>query len=769
MALGYIQTITPLERKPIPLPEDPADWPIVDVYIPTYNEDLSVVRATFLAALTIDWPADKLRVYILDDGRRRAFRDFAESCGAGYIIRPDNAHAKAGNLNHALKQTDAPFIAVFDCDHIPTRAFLQMTMGWMVREPTLAAIQTPHHFYSPDPFQRNLAAGTRVPSEGNMFYGLVQPGNDFWNASFFCGSCAVIRRAALESIGGFAVETVTEDAHTALKLHRAGWDSAYLRLPLAAGLATERLILHIGQRIRWARGMIQILRIDNPLFGRGLKFAQRLCYLNAMVHFLFAIPRVVFLTAPLAYLFLGQNIIAASPLAIIAYALPHIFHSVATNSRVQRNWRHSFWSEIYETVLALFLVRVTIATLISPRRGKFNVTDKGGLLSNGYFDMRAVYPNFILAGVLIAGLGIGLHGLLFRHNDALTFQALLLNSIWVTLSLLIVMAALAVGRETRQIRSRARVRATLPVTLWLPDGRVIAGVSRDLSMGGAHLSVERPEGIEDGTDVLSEFDLHGERLLLPARVLRWQAASLQLSWRPDGVVDESRIVEVVFGRADAWTDWDRFPLDRPLASLWQVLVSIRGLFRRPGSAVSRPDERGAAGPAEAAADGVPVPAQTLSRQTFVLRPQAARKTGIAAVIAVLALVPGLAAAQAPSTVTVRPFPTAPAAPALTFSQAPASVPMPIVAVPAADPPAAATGAAASPSPAWSKPRRSHSSSERCGAKGLSNWSSVRIAERGRKVTSGNVPISAGSTVVRRTRRTIVAKFWPSTMLPPLAM
>ncbi len=385
LALGYLQTSWPLERKPEPLPENSEKWPTVDVFIPTYNEDLSVVRATVLAALAIDWPREKLRVYILDDGRRTEFRNFAEAAGAGYIIRPDNAHAKAGNLNHALDRTDGEFVAVFDCDHVPTRAFLQMTMGWMLRDPSLAALQTPHHFYSPDPFQRNLRGGARVPPEGNLFYGLVQCGDDFWNASFFCGSCAVLRRAALEEIGGFAVETVTEDAHTALRLHRAGWNSAYLRLPLAAGLATERLILHIGQRIRWARGMLQILRLDNPLFGRGLSLAQRLCYLNAMAHFLFAVPRVIFLVAPLGFLLLGQNIIAASPLAIVAYALPHIFHAVGTNSRTQRNWRHSFWSEIYETVLALFLVRVTLATLLDPRRGRFNVTEKGGLAEQRIF------------------------------------------------------------------------------------------------------------------------------------------------------------------------------------------------------------------------------------------------------------------------------------------------------------------------------------------------------------------------------------------------
>src|SRR5690606_15137263 len=128
----------------------------------------------------------------------------------------------------------------------------------------------------PDPFERNLGHFGTQPNEYTLFYGLVQDGNDLWNAAFFCGACAIVRRSALDAIGGFAVETVTEDAHTALRLHRAGYNSAYLRIPQAAGLATESLSAHIGQRIRWARGMVQIFRMDNPLLGKGLKFFQRI-------------------------------------------------------------------------------------------------------------------------------------------------------------------------------------------------------------------------------------------------------------------------------------------------------------------------------------------------------------------------------------------------------------------------------------------------------------------------------------------------------------
>ena len=59
-----------------------------------------------------------------------------------------------------------------------------------LRDPKCALVQTPHHFFSPDPFERNLGTFREIPNEGNLFYGLVQSGNDLWNATFFCGSCA---------------------------------------------------------------------------------------------------------------------------------------------------------------------------------------------------------------------------------------------------------------------------------------------------------------------------------------------------------------------------------------------------------------------------------------------------------------------------------------------------------------------------------------------------------------------------------------------------
>jgi cellulose synthase (UDP-forming) len=686
LVLGYVQTVWPLDRKPVPLPPDPNDWPTVDVYIPTYNESLTIVRATVLACRALDYPTDKFRVYILDDGKREEFRRFAAEAGIGYITRTDNKHAKAGNLNHAMTVTRGEFITIFDCDHIPVRAFLQLTVGWLVREKNMAMVQTPHHFYSPDPFQRNLAAGSRVPPEGNMFYGLLQDGNDYWDATFFCGSCAVIRRTALESIGGVATETVTEDAHTMLKLHRRGWTSGYLKVPLAAGLATERLILHLGQRVRWARGMMQIFRLDNPLMGPGLNLGQRLCYANAMVHFFFGIPRVIFLASPLAYLLLFQNMIAASPYAIAAYALPHIFHSVATASRIQRNWRHSFWSEIYETVLALFLVRVTIVTMINPRAGKFNVTEKGGTLARGFFDLRAVYPNILLGLVVFLGILRGLFSMIFQTNSTLVFQALLLNTIWATISLLILLAALAVGRERQQLRTRARVRVDLPAIVHLYDGRVLAGRVQNLSQSGARTQVARPEDMPEDSEIMLEIPLPSGPALIPSRYLRWSENEMLLNFEPKTLADEAAIVQSVFGRADAWLDWADYPIDRPLVSLWRVLVSIGGLFRVPGGeAKASPAERAQI---EEAIRASLARANRGLAQGEVPAPQPAA----AAVIALLLLlVPALlipVSAMAQTTV-IRPLPGSVAA-----SSDAVTVPLPTIVLPNAPAPAAAQPATA---------------------------------------------------------------------------
>ena len=580
MVLGYMQTCAPLGRKPVPLPADESLWPHVDILIPTYNEPLSLVRYTALAAINIDYPPEKLHVFILDDGTREDFRAFAEEAGVGYITRKEHNHAKAGNINHALTMMDAPLVAIFDCDHVPTRSFLQVTIGWFLAEKKMGMLQTPHFFYSPDPFERNLLQYKTIPNEGELFYGVIQDGNDLWNATFFCGSCAVIRRSALEEVGGIATETVTEDAHTSLRMQKRGWNTAYINLPQAAGLATETLSAHVGQRIRWARGMIQIFRTDNPLLAKGMKFTQRLCYFNAMMHFMYAVPRLIFLCAPLVYMVFGLTIIPGYWVAILAYALPHLTSSSITNSRVQGKHRHSFWNEIYETVLAPYILMPTLLALINPKLGSFNVTDKGSTLAETRFDRHIAAPTTWLLALNFVGICMTPYRL--HYTDPGHYGTVISNLAWIFFNMVILGVAGAVANEQKQRRSSVRIPVKIDVDVVLPDGTRIHGVTRDMSVGGASVFFTTPVELPLSGTVQISFPRHtGSDAQVNASIAGKTANELRLQFHAVTIEDQETLTRAIYSRADSWMhSREHIEEDRPLVSLARVVrLSFTGFHQ----------------------------------------------------------------------------------------------------------------------------------------------------------------------------------------------
>jgi cellulose synthase (UDP-forming) len=582
LILGYFQTLRPLKRLPLPLTGDSATWPTVDVLVPTYNEPLYVVQATIIAAKAIDYPAERMRVLLLDDGSRTEFRDFAAEVGVEYIAREDNRHAKAGNINHALRELSGEFVAIFDSDHVPARSFLQMTMGWFLGDERLGLVQTPHQFYSPDPFERNLGQFRRVPNEDELFHRLVQDGNDLWNASFFCGSCAVLRRRALDEIGGIAVETVTEDAHTALRMQRLGWHTAFINVPQAAGLATESLAAHIGQRIRWARGMTQILRLENPLFASGLTLSQRLCYFNATTHFLFALPRLIFLTVPLVYLLLGEVNIYGYAWAILAYAFPHLVFSNLTNSRVQGRYRYSFWNEVYEVAIAPYILFPTLLALINPRLGRFNVTSKGGIIRRSYFNRRIAVPYLILLALSVWGLVMAERRFIAdpAHRDTI-----IMNAAWAMYSTMILSVTASVAWERRRLRSGASVLTKLPATLTLlthqarERPRQATAVIVLLSRRSVTVKVEESLELARGASILLGFDDGASCCQIPALVAH-SAGKRQHLFLPALTDEQEQYIEsLMHSRLGAWRTLRASPPgDRPLQSLLLiVMLAIRGL------------------------------------------------------------------------------------------------------------------------------------------------------------------------------------------------
>ncbi len=591
LLLGYFQTVEEYRRAPEPLPSDPERLPWVDVFIPTYNEPVAVLRRTAIGAMAMDYP--RKRVYMLDDGRRDEIRRLAEELGCGYMTRGDNRHAKAGNINAALARTRGEFVAVFDADHVPVRSFLQMTVGFMLKDPRVALVQTPHHFFNPDPFQRNLLVQGVVPAEQELFYHIILVGNDFWNSAFFCGSCALLRRSALMEVGGIAHETITEDAHTALKLHARGWHSAYLAVPQAAGLATERYAFHVRQRMRWAQGMVQILRLDNPLWKRGLTLPQRLNYFNAMIHFLFGIPRLVYVLAPLTYLLFGARPLRGDPWEILAYALPHVALATVATSLVYRGFRHAFWAEVYETAIAWQTSVVTTLTLVFPRKATFKVTTKGeGLLDRPEFDWRNARPNLVLLGLTVLGLLVAPVRYIYAPMEGGT---ILLNSMWTLLNLVILCAAVLVALEQKQVRRAYRIARGLQGAARLKDGRTIPITTEDISELGCRFRVR---GVVGDTEIerVRLFGSHGLSLDVAVDVVYRKVVGensvVGAVFSGVSDADMMTLIQLIYSAADSWIDFES-PEDSGLRGILEVVSTpfrvmsfFLGIGRRPGHPVA---------------------------------------------------------------------------------------------------------------------------------------------------------------------------------------
>lgn len=552
--LGYFQVCWVLNRKPYPLPADRSTWPTVDIFIPTYNESLEVIKPTVFAALNLDWPTDKLKVHLLDDGSRDAFREFAESVGVRYIKREEHNHAKAGNINHALGLTKGDFIVIFDCDHVPSCDFLTSTVGWLVKDDKIALVQTPHHFYSPDPFEKNLHLERAMPIENSLFHDFIQKGNDTWNAVMFCGSSAVMRRAALMQIGGIAVETVTEDAHTSLKLNRLGWKSAFISKPVASGLSTESLSAHVGQRIRWARGMIQIFRLDNPFLGKGLTLPQRLCFFNAMVHFLHGLPRLVFLAAPLPYMFADIYVIYASAAAIFAYVIPHMVHAAITNKILQRGYRYPFLGAVYETVLSWYILLPTTVALIFPHKGKFNVTAKGMTIDKKYVDWGIAKPILVLMALNVAGLLVGIYKTIVAADPQVS--TLLINFGWILYNLIVLGASAAVAVEEVQQHRLPRVPLKTSVRIASDEtfATSFAATLREFSQ--EHLRFEAEVGdfskFAAGDVVYVEMTTRGETHRFRTRVTKLESKAFEVEVLLASREEEVRLNRCTFAREGIW-------------------------------------------------------------------------------------------------------------------------------------------------------------------------------------------------------------------------
>ncbi len=484
----YLQIVKPTDRDGIPLQE--TALPTVDIFVTIYNESIDILHRTLVACAALDYPSDRKKIYVLDDGRREEVKRTTELLGCHYLSRPTNEHAKAGNLNKGLGRSHGDFVMVMDCDHLPVRTFLKETVGFF-EDPKVALVQTPHYFYNPDTFQRNLRLERNIVNEQDLFFYVIQPGKDGFNASFFAGSGGVFRRSALEEIGGFQSRTLTEDLHTSMALHAKGHRSVYLNKILAAGLAPESYRSYLLQRQRWTRGGIQLFILDNPLLKSGLTFMQRVHYLASIFYFFHGWPRLVYLIAPLSYFLLNRPPLLAAVPALLTYYLPYYITSFVAFTLMSRKYRNPFWSDVYETVMCFFISWTALVALIRPEGVVFRVTPKGTQVDEARLDWAFVSPHLILSILLLAGLSVGGYRLL--HHD-LDLGAALLSGFWTIYNLIILTAAIGVARERPQKRASPRLLRRIPCELEFND-KILSGRTVDLSESGLSLAMDRSGGL----------------------------------------------------------------------------------------------------------------------------------------------------------------------------------------------------------------------------------------------------------------------------------
>jgi cellulose synthase (UDP-forming) len=454
----------------------------VDVYVCTYDEPVSVLEATLSGCALISYPHT---TWLLDDGARAEVAELASRWGVRYLARPDKRHAKAGNINFALPRTHGEYVFALDADHVPMPDALDLLVGYL-DDPAVALVQTPHDFSNHDSIQ-HYGIGRH---EQSVFFGGICLGKDRHNAAFWCGSGALIRREALLSVGGVATETIAEDFHTTIKLHRRGWRTRYDERIVAQGLAPHDLASYLLQRDRWARGNLAVFTTpESPLRAKELSFAQRLSYLASLTGYLAGPMRLLLLAVLTAVLWTGALPLRISLVALALLWLPATVLGTLAGSALCRGQQSGGESHHYELCTAEIFTRA-LRCVVRPGRTTFRVTPKEGTDRGGWEAVRQFRLLIAFAILLGAGLALrladdlGAHLLPAMHGFAAWFVPALglfeLRRVGRTL--------LHIGRR-RQLRGEYRTplaAAALIVPAQRPDRGARAAIAPAHPAGTEH-------------------------------------------------------------------------------------------------------------------------------------------------------------------------------------------------------------------------------------------------------------------------------------------
>lgn len=576
----------------------PDSLPSVDVYIPTYNESADILEKTITGALCLDYP--NFNIWVLDDGRRPWLKDFCEAKGVGYITRSDNAHAKAGNINHALTKTDADYVALFDADFIVQRNFLMRTMGFF-NDPTIGIVQVPHTFYNPDPMQANLALRKSLPDDQRFFFEAIMPSRDGWDAAFCCGSNSVTRRAALRSIGdALPTQSITEDMLLTLAMLRKGYVTRYLCEPLAFGLAPESIEAFFIQRSRWARGATQILYLPLGPLGKNLTLMQRLLFLPT--HWLtqglsFFFAAVI----PLVFLWTGVlPMVNVTPDGVVEYIVPMILAMVGGICLFAPKQYFPLAVQVLGTFQSFKLLPSLLATLVRPFGHAFKVTPKGGAARGASYDAQVFWTAAALMGLTAAGVMINL----LPEWRIVSESALIpVAAAWAAYNIVVLFLVCMMSLQDRAKRGEERFALDEPIWIMADHPQRLARL-KDISLSGAALVDAESEATTCRVGQQLRLFI-GEVGFVTARVSRRTDALIGVSFDLQPGLERDLLIRKLFTSGSMATT--------VTASAWSTTAAVlKSVWSKPSTGAEK-------SPAEAAPREMPRIAK-LSSTSLVIEP-----------------------------------------------------------------------------------------------------------------------------------------------------
>ena len=505
------------------LPAVPRDrFPDVDVFIATYSEEPELLYKTINGCKHMEYPdKSKVHIYLCDDNRRPEMRALAEKMGVNYLDRPDNKGAKAGNLNNAMKHSSSPYVVTFDADMIPRRKFLMHTIPYFVdaeiknegkpekEQIKLGFLQSPQNFYNPDLFQFNLFSEGRIPNEQDYFYRDIQVARTKSNSVIYGGSNTVLSREALEAVGGFYTEAITEDFATGILIEKKGYVSLGISEPLASGMSPTDLPNLIQQRIRWARGVIATGRKMHLYTSRDLSFSQKMNYWASVWYWYAPLKRLVYILSPVMYATFGFTIFKCTLPQVLAFWLPMYVTSSISLKLLSGNIRSTKWTGVYETIMFPYMLLPIILETFGFSLKKFKVTGKedqsGVKQRNGVF----MIPFLLLIVLSVIGI-VRCFVVMFESSSmgpTVVLFWLLTNLYYMIMSVLFID-----GRIPYRKTERVPLRVPCEVEI---DGRIRKARTKDISEEGLAVEFDRPYYMEEGVVVPVElsWDIYHARLL----------------------------------------------------------------------------------------------------------------------------------------------------------------------------------------------------------------------------------------------------------------